>query len=246
MVPLAVTALLASACGRGHPAPETGRADVAVDVPRGEPLEATLYRPMADPPAGLLLLTDAGGERIGWVPLATRARDDGFLSLAVDLPRLEQLPDDEIRRALHDDIAAALEALVDEGAPAGNLGLVGAGTAANLALDFVVEHPRAVQALVLVSPGLELGGIDARPRVDAFEGIPVLFVTMTGDAYGAASARSLRERVKGFSELHEYSGSARGEDIFALSESALEQVVYWLGKVLNVTDSAGVFPEEDE
>jgi pimeloyl-ACP methyl ester carboxylesterase len=105
--------------------------------------------------------------------------DCGFLCLALDLrghgdsaldpngkPLVLDGPilDDPGRNPfflMHADAHAGLNLLVERGAPAGSLGVVGAGGGAAVALHTAVEHGAMVHAMVLLSPGINACGLPA-------------------------------------------------------------------------------------
>lgn len=99
------------------------------------------------------------------------------------------------------------------------------------ALAFAARH-REVTALVLISPESreETGRLVA--WLKAYGKRPILLVTAEGDAFGSATALSIKENAQGIAELRQYPGMSRGTDLLALSESAVEQIAYWLEAVV--------------
>lgn len=99
------------------------------------------------------------------------------------------------------------------------------------ALAFAARR-REVTALVLISPESreETGRLGA--WLKDYGKRPILLVTAEGDAFGNTTALSIKESAQGIAELRQYPGMSRGTDLLALSESAVEQVAYWLEAVV--------------
>lgn len=220
----------AAGCGRGHPSEEQRRHEVEIALERGV-LSATLYPALEQPSPGLLLLHDRPGDRGDWVLFATRAQQAGYTCLAPDLGWSIDASAPLDRSALSGRIGASLERLREAGASPERVGIVGAGVGANLALEYAAEN-REIRAVALASPGMEYAGFRADKALSAYGRKPVFFLTGTGDAYSAQSARQLQEMAKGFAELREYPGAAHGTDIFTTSENASAQLLDWLDTVL--------------
>lgn len=171
-------------------------------------------------------------DRYSWDLFARRSTEAGYVALAVDLPYSYQSPrPDELDRALQ-TLRAARDVLVERGADAKDIVVVGASLGANLAAQFLVDDPSLFGA-VLVSPGLEYRGVVCDGEVLHKAGRrPVLVVVAKGDSYSATTARKLGDDAAGLFELREYEGSAHGTDLLDRTEHVGEQVMIWLGQML--------------
>ena len=230
--------LAAAGCGRGASPMETR--DVTLHTPDGKTLAGTLFVPEAKEPPGLVLVHGAGRDRSVWSGFAERACRDGFLCLAFDLRghgcsaggphgHREYTQADWLK--ILADLGVACRTLVAAGADARNLALAGEGLGANL----VLLHARgntAVQAVALLSPGLEYSGIRAAPALARLREVPVLILAAENDAYGARSASALEQTVPGFCQMHLYDGAAHGADLLAASDHAGRQILDWLADIL--------------
>lgn len=218
----------------------------------GVRLAATVYPVRKEKSPGLLLLHMLGSTRDAWEPLARRAQEAGFLCLAVDLrghgestrkndSRLSYrtLGPGDWRAALQ-DIQAAHRELLAHGADPENLAIVGADLGANLALLYAADHAD-IQAVVMLSPGLEYKGIAALPAIATIGLRPILLIAATGDAYSASSCLALKQQARGFCELREYVGVAHGTDLLSAENTAIEQILLWLSPII----APGAMAERD-
>ena len=237
LVFLVAGAIVCAGCGR-RPAPDDRSAlDLSLSVGNGREVFATLY-PVSNPsPPGVILVSAPGAERTAWAPLAVRAQRAGIMGLAIDLrrhngaaARVRQFGPEDFAVA-YDAFRAAKAELVRRGADPNDLGMIGASQAANLVLDYAVTDSQ-VQVVVLVSPWLEWKGIAAESLIARFGKRPSLLVATEGDSYAASSCETLAAAAPGFCEQRRYPGGAHGADIFAVSASAVEQVIHWLTTVL--------------
>ncbi|GAF94424.1 unnamed protein product, partial [marine sediment metagenome] len=204
---------------------------------------ATLYAAREPQGPGLILLHELGGNRHRWEPFAVRAQRAGYHCLAIDLRGHGESTTQHVRRltyrnftrddwlAVRQDIDAAKHALLDQGADPDNLALVGASIGANLALHYAVDN-YDIQAVVLVSPGLDYKGVKTETEIAAYGKRPVLLMSAEGDAYATASCAALNNAAVGLCELRQYPGAAHGADLFAASTSATEQVFLWLVPII--------------
>lgn len=221
--------LLAVACGQGRNAKSIAPREVTIPAGAGT-LAATLY-PSLDPhPAGLLLLHGAKGHRDDWILFATRAQQAGFVALAPEFA----WPMDasgKIDPSALDRIQAAFDYFQQVGIEPKRIALVGADVGASLALQYGAGNT-AVSAVALISPGLDFGGISAEKALAEYGRGAAYFVSASGDAFSADSARTLQAKAAGFSELREYPGAAHGTDLFTVSENSVAQLLDWLKTVL--------------
>lgn len=240
-----VTAVCAIACknegGSGSPSAHEGVSFRTVD---GVELHAAMYPVAGARPPGLILLHGQGSNKESWSLFALRAQQAGYQCLAVDVrghgqsvqsPAGEALSHRTFRpkdwRAVLLDIASAKDALLERGTDPENLALVGSGIGANLVLEYAVSDPD-IQAVVLVSPGLNLEGVRPLEAVARYGKRPILLATTRGDAYAASSCAALKAAASGFSELVEYDGGAHGTDVFSVHPECVGQILLWLDAVI--------------
>jgi len=241
---IAVALIFLCTCRRPH-SPTAGAPpeDLALTSADGVQLAATLYRAKETNPPGLVLVHMLGADRRVWNSFAESAQRAGFMCIAFDLRgHGESIFKNDARISYrsftpHDwqdvshDIDAAKRALTVQGADPNNLALVGASIGANLSLDYAASH-KDVQALVLVSPGLDYKGIKAQPALKTYGKRPLLLIFSEGDAYAASSGWALKGAAVGLCELREYAGTAHGTDLFDVSRNAAEEVCLWLNQCL--------------
>lgn len=242
---LSVLAMLLVACGqpeRRPPLPEPRAVGLVGDD--GTRVAATFY-PADEPDApGLLLIHGLRGHRDDWRRFARAAQRAGFASLSMDLRGHGDTTEDTRGRILSpgtltrddwrlvtSDIDAARRTLLERGVHPEELAVVGASVGANLGLQFAVLNDD-IQAVVLLSPGLVIEGIEAEAAMAAYTERPALIMFGAHDAYAAASGRTLAALAPSFFEVREYATSAHGAMLFDVSDQALEQAVYWLGTIL--------------
>lgn len=234
---LALAGLHAACSPAGPPKP----ASVTLRTADGGEVTVVLRAP--DPraargrPPGLLLVHGPGRDHAVWAGFAAAAAARGYLCAAVDL-RGRGVPDrtagnraPEGGRAALAGLTAAREALVSAGADPENLAVAGEEFGATLALLYALAEP-SVQAVVGVSPVLEMGGLDAERAVRDLKDCPALFVAAENDGLGAAAARALKAAAPVFSEVRLYRGTASGADLFAAHPQAMGEVFTWLEGIL--------------
>ena len=135
--------------------------------------------------------------------------------------------------AVLNDLAAAKDRLVEEGADKTMVALVGASIGANLSLTQAAAD-RDIQAVVAISPGMTYKGIALDNVMARLGEQPVLLLTSMGDSYSASTCTRLNEEAIGHCELRTYAGSAHGTDILAKSANAADQIFQWLETILGV------------
>lgn len=231
---LAFAAALASCSSRpsaGPAEPET--IDIPVD---GAAVSATYYPSPALSAPSLLLLPQPGSGRAGWTAFARAAQRQGYASLAIGLsPSSDSRSTRDFDAAdwleLFDTIGAAKSALLARGADPENLAIAGAGVTANLALRYAASAPD-MQAVILLSPGLEYDGLAIDETIRAVGKRPVFIAVMDGDAYSHSSSLQLHEWAAGYCELRVYQGAAHGTDMFSTAANVAEQILLWLKPIL--------------
>lgn len=136
---------------------------------------AATYYPVDQPRGWVVYSHMMPSDRTSFVPLATRLSRAGYAGIAIDLRGHGQSqggPDtylqfsDAQHQASVRDIEAAVNFLVQQGANASDVVLVGASIGANLSLVYGAQHSSAVVAL---SPGLSYHGVDALAVTDSYQ-----------------------------------------------------------------------------
>ncbi len=213
----------------------------------GVTIYARLYYPMqqdtATMPPGLILLHRAGASHEVWQSFTHRARQTGYMLLALDLrghgdstsppeyPNNHRDYNSTHWLACLDDFSQAREILISHGANPDNIGVIGEGLGANLGLHWYYREQR-LHALVALSPGLEYQGIQTESVARELTQRPVLYLASDKDNYAVRSATSLRDMTPGFAELRTFSGFAHGTDLFVTSPNAMEITLQWLDGIL--------------
>jgi len=223
---IACCAAVLAACGRPAPPPPTEAEAMHLHTEAGQRFEALLYRTDTPSPPSLLLVPGHARSKEIWAPLARRLQREGFLVISIEL---ESGPEPlRMLERLH----AAREALWEQGADPENFAIAGEELGANLALHYALAES-AVQAAVLIAPGLEYHGVRSLEVVEQLDTLPLLVLAAEGDAYAASSAQAIEDTAPVYSELRTFSGAARGADLFTTAPMAMDQVLQWLNTVLN-------------
>jgi pimeloyl-ACP methyl ester carboxylesterase len=229
-------------CRGGRPAEVRAPETLSIVVTDNLSLGCTLYRSHHARPPGLLLLHRMHVDRGVWHPFALRMQQSGYIVLALDLRghAPKGVPPTSAPENWADtagDVHAGLDVLRKQGADPENLAVVGEGLGGSIALVAAVDTAE-IQAVVLLSPGLEEHGIQAEEILRKLAQRPVLILASEGDAYSAASASALKNAAPGFSELHTYTGTAHGVNLLDTNVEAADVVAYWLGDTIGLLDSA--------
>jgi pimeloyl-ACP methyl ester carboxylesterase len=213
----------------------------------GLTLAATLRRPERANPPGIVLVHRYGAGQGSWDALAETLRQAGFMTIAFDLRGHgasrtggdgKPLDHKNIQSgfggwtAALADLRAAVAALVAAGADPNNLAVAGEELGASLALKQALADP-SMQAVVMLSPGLELRGLGVEDDIRRLKDCPVLIVTSENEAYSASSSATLKAAAPTYSEIQHYSGAALGTDIFAFHPNAMNQIVDWLRPIID-------------
>ena len=243
MIPL--LALCAAGCGPRDAAPSLETPiPLTLTAADGAQISATLYpADDTDHSSGVVLVHDKGGNAGQWNGFARRLQRSGIAAIAFDMRghgassgpdgqpvSLRDFTPHDWLQAIY-DIQAARNALPAHGIDPDNLAVVGAGMGANLAAHYAAQD-ETIQALVLVSPGLEYDGVTIRRAFEAYDLRPSLLVATEGDTYAASSAHTLKRNASTFCDLREYPGGTRGMDIIQSLASAREEIVFWLESML--------------
>ncbi|MDZ4857635.1 MAG: alpha/beta fold hydrolase [Candidatus Hydrogenedentes bacterium] len=217
--------------------------DVSFQTADGYTIHGTLY-PVTDArPAGLILVPMLGATRDTWQRFALRAQAQGYMSIAIDLrghgESTNRNGQESSYRAFTAkdwagataDIAGAKRALLDAGANPEDLAIAGASIGANLALRYARDDAQ-LQAVVMLSPGLNYQGVATESSMREIGNRPVLLMTGIDDAYSADTCRTLKPLAQGHCEVREYDGAAHGTDLLDAHAMCGEQILLWLSAII--------------
>ena len=189
---------------------------------------------------GVILLHMMPSHRKSWVALAEKLRQTGLPVLAIDLrghgesqggpEGYKSFSDSEHQNSRLDVIAAALflrSKRVDE------FHLVGASIGANLALQYLAEHPNARSA-ILLSPGLDYRGVKTGEAIQKIlTGRGVYLVASDDDQYSRDTVNELASRIT-LDEKHRLKileSGGHGTTIFENHPEFMDELVEWLTKL---------------
>lgn len=217
------------------PPPSTDFRALSVPVEGGATLAARFYPPADSPGPGVLLLHMWRGQKEDWAPFATRLQEAGYAVLVLDLRGHGESGGsaEPVEPQLWiDDVVQAWQVLAEQPEVDGQrTAIIGASIGANLALRAAAELEQ-VQAVALLSPGLEYHGVTTEDGMAAYGERPVLIAAAEGDTYAADSAHELVERAQGSPVLTLYPGSAHGTDLFATQPDLAHLLLGWLDRSL--------------
>jgi pimeloyl-ACP methyl ester carboxylesterase len=241
---IATVALVAAVgCGPGEQPESDGRSDLTIRAADGLLIAATLFQSSESQPPGLILIHMYGSNRGEWMSFASRAQKEGYSVITFDMrghggtAALNQEAPKFRSFSLEDwekvslDIDAAKRALIDAGADAERIGVVGASIGANIGANYAADHAD-VQALVLLSPGDVYKGVRVDRAFNDYGKRPSLLITGEGDQYSAIASRALHRSASGFCELREFPGTHHGTEIVNANPNAASQILQWCDTVL--------------
>ena len=186
---------------------------------------------------GVLLLHMMPADRKSWAAFAKQLSEAGFPALAIDFrghgesqggpEGYKSFTDLKHQQSKLDVLAAALflrSKKVDE------FHLVGASIGANLALQYLAEHPNARSA-ILLSPGLDYRGVtteDAIQKIRAGRGL--YLVSSEEDAYSHDTAARLARYIN-LDDLHQlkaFTDAGHGTTILEKHPEFMDEMISWL------------------
>lgn len=203
----------------------------------GVAIAGDYYLPSEESVKGLLLLHMMPADRASWRQFAEKTQEAGWHALAIDLRghgESQGGPDgykrfsDAEHQASELDVEAGARFLQSKGVAALSLG--GASIGANLALQYLAEHPDA-HAAFLLSPGLAYRGVrtDAAARF-LWTGQAVFYVASRDDPYSADTVRELFEATsEGVTKaIRLFETAGHGTTIFERKPECMDEVMAWL------------------
>jgi dienelactone hydrolase len=240
-----LAAVLSAGCGPRQ-VEQTDIVAITLETADGYAVRASLYRVSNPNTPGLIFVHMLGASRQDWDAFARRAQREGIMSIAFDMRGHGESTKRGNDRVSYrsfapadwsnvvQDVSAAKKALLEAGADPENIAAVGASIGANLALTYAAGDEQ-IQALVLLSPGIEYHGVKALTAIDAYGNRPILLMTATGDAYSAQSCIALRAAARGQCEIREYDGGAHGTDLLDSHTQCGEQILLWLRPIIGTS-----------
>jgi alpha-beta hydrolase superfamily lysophospholipase len=170
---------------------------------------------------------DAFAEQLEWVGFASIAIDErGHGESTMNGTLDYQTFGEHQQQAKIEDVRAAFKFLEQEGFAESQIVLIGASIGANLAIQFMLEHPLITTAIAL-SPGLNYRGV----RTDEFiqqlhKGQRVILVASDDDDRDSAqSCRTLHALNPAQTELIEKQGLGHGTTMFTKEPTLMTELV---------------------
>lgn len=207
--------------------------DVKFSALDGVEVHGTLYQPLVGKSNGaVVLLHSLGKDRHQYDGFAQGLASRNFTALSIDMRGHGQTrykngfasftTSDWL--SAKKDIDAAFSALLErEGA---KLVLIGSSIGGNLAAQYSSEKTPKVDALVLLSPGMEYHGVAIEDAASKLAVPKMLAMAGEGDSYSAMSVRELGG-LNGKIQVKVVGGGAHGAEM--LKEGASAQFLYgWL------------------
>lgn len=203
---------------------------------------ADYYAPASSSVKGLLLLHMMPATRQSWRVFAEKMQRVGYHVLAVDLrghgesqggPNGYRNFSDAEHQASRGDAEAGAEYLQSRGVT--ELYIGGASIGANLALQYLAEHPGA-KAAFLLSPGSDYRGVKTEPAVwNLTPGHAVYYVASRDDGYSADTIQKLFDTTPtGMKkEIKFFDAAGHGTTIFEREPAFMDTIASWLQKVAN-------------
>jgi len=233
-----------SADGKNGNAKNPGAAsstDVEMTTTDGIKITGTFYNAgNANDAPGILLVHQLGKDRSTYSDFQKALAEKGFMSLAIDLRghggstqngtlEFGKFTKEEWMKAAN-DIDSGIEYLMSQ--TSAGIGIVGASIGANLAVIAVSEAKSSgkqypVDAIVLLSPGLNYHGIQPLLYARGLEKIPVLVVSAENDKQSYPGSQSMSQAARG-GELKTVSGQVHGTDMFKEIPGIPQEIIDWL------------------
>ncbi|GAB4271123.1 MAG: hypothetical protein Kow0080_16190 [Candidatus Promineifilaceae bacterium] len=209
--------------------------NVTVPAEDGLLLQATMYRPAEGQHLpGIILLHMLGSSRQAWqeTGLPDQLVAQGYAVLALDMRGHGETGGERNWGLAEQDVGviwAYFSGL--EWVDAEKTAVIGASIGANLALRFAVNQPK-VQAVVLLSPGLDYRGVTTLDALTRYGSRPLFVAASEEDSYAAESSMTLAEQAGESAQLQMLVGAGHGTNMLN-AEPALETaVITWLNNHL--------------
>ncbi len=211
------------------PAPTQAAFPVEFVADDGLVIAGTYYPGPARPAPTALLIHMRSSTREAWQPVASALQKAGYNVLAIDLRGHGDtggtinwtLAPQDVKTVL-----ARLSAL--PGVDPQRIAVVGADIGANLALGACADLPGCKTA-VLLSPGLDIEGIQTTDAMKRFGTRPVLIIASRSDTPSVSDSVTLAKLAQGEEQLQLYDGKAHGTALFSAQPGLAALIVQWLG-----------------
>ncbi|MDP3772591.1 MAG: alpha/beta fold hydrolase [bacterium] len=198
------------------------------------------YYPAAGGTRGAVLMHMMPSNRVSWRVFAVQLAEAGCAAVAVDLRGHGESaggPDgyrsftDAQHQASLNDVAAGVDFLRAKGIQ--EIICIGASIGANLALRFGADHPE-VAGVILLSPGLHYGGIDAVPlaqKLNAQQAVYLVAARDDGSRSGNAAvmAQEIFDACAAQKKIMLFDTGGHGTDMFSSHSELMETLLEWLG-----------------
>jgi len=167
--------------------------------------------------------------------LAKKLNDAGYDALTVALRghgksgggNWENFSEEDFNKMVLDASAAA-KYVRDSGTS--RVSFVGASIGANVALNYASSDPN-VEALVLLSPGLNYKGVETTNAAKKYSG-PVLIITSSNDPQSYEGLPTWEKSIKDL-EIITYTDAGHGTDMFKTHPDLEGKIIEWLNKKIS-------------
>lgn len=211
--------------------------DLTFEVENGLVITGTLYRPAdTDPPwPGVLLLHMIYGQRQEWEELARTLSQNGYAALAIDMRGHGETGGEMNWDLARQDISQVWQTFTSrQEIKADSTAVIGASMGANMAVLLGADQPD-VQALVLLSPGLNYYMVQTAEPLAAYGVRPVLIIASQEDGYAASSSEELIKVAQGEAILEMYAGIGHGTAMLGNQPDLGSLLLEWLNPILQST-----------
>ncbi|MFC1476169.1 alpha/beta hydrolase [Candidatus Zixiibacteriota bacterium] len=136
-------------------------------------------------------------------------------------------------RMMAGDLALLISAVRERTArvDVSRLGIIGASIGASVGLHYGAQHPE-LQALALLSPGLEYKKLNSELHLAEYGNRPVLIMVGKYDTFAYLSSQTLDSTARGEKRLVVYENPKHGTDLFEAVPGADSVIVEWLDRYL--------------
>ncbi len=117
--------------------------------------------------------------------------------------------------------------------------MIGGDVGANLAVNYASQHQNQVEALVLLSPGLEYYGIQTFEPMTHYENA-VFYAASQEDNYAAQSAQRLYKFTFGKKKIQIFKGIGHGVDMLHNNPDLAKEIIAWLKGLMPPPEGAAV------
>jgi dienelactone hydrolase len=195
----------------------------------GTMIAGTFYGAPAKPAPTVLLLPMFGAGRQSWAAFAVQLQQAGYNALAVDLRGQggsggtvdwTKAPSDTIQVLTRLREITAVDPM--------RISVVGASVGANLGLVGCVSVTFC-KSLVLISPGLDYGGIKTADAIVSYGAKPILIIGSRADKPTGTDSPALDKLAMGDHTLQLFDGTVHGTALFNTQPSLPQQIIQWLG-----------------